>query len=98
MMTPTLLPMKSFLTKYMSIKEQLRNNLKKCDALNDLNATLATNYDNLLCKFNLLSKEHEELKLKTESIKNGTNGPFEKVQSLVQSLSLRQMLLLLALI
>ena len=30
-----------------SIKKQS----KKCDALNDLNATLATNYDNLLCKF-----------------------------------------------
>ena len=76
----------------------IKKQTKKCNALNDLNATLATNYDNLLCKFNLLSKEHEELKLKTESIKNGTNGPFEKVQSLVQSLSLRQMLLLLALI
>jgi hypothetical protein len=27
-----------------------------------LDASLATNYDDLLCKFKLLSKEHEELK------------------------------------
>ena len=40
---------------------------KKCDALNDLNATLATNFDNLLCKFHMLSKEHEELKLKLKA-------------------------------
>jgi hypothetical protein len=31
-----------------------------------LDASLATNYDDLLCKFKLLSKEHEELKLKIE--------------------------------
>ena len=39
---------------------------KKYNALNDLNATLATNYDNLLRKFQMLSKEHEEIKLKIE--------------------------------
>ena len=36
--------------------------IKNLNALNDLNASLATNYENLLCKFKLLSKEHEELK------------------------------------
>ena len=29
----------------------IKKQSKKCDALNDLNATLTTNYDNLLCKF-----------------------------------------------
>ena len=29
----------------------IKKQFKKCDALNDLNATLATNYDNLMCKF-----------------------------------------------
>ena len=50
--------------------------IKNLNALNDLNASLATNYENLLCKFKLLSKEHEELKLKFESI-NDTNDSFK---------------------
>ena len=37
----------------------IKKQSKKCDALNDLNATLATTYDDLLCKLKLLSKEHE---------------------------------------
>jgi hypothetical protein len=55
----------------------IKKQSKKCDALNDLIATLAKNYDNLLCKFQLLSKEHEEVKLKIESIKNETNDYLE---------------------
>ena len=55
----------------MSTKKSLRNKKNKnLNALNDLNASLATNYENLLCKFKLLSKEHEELKLKFKSINN----------------------------
>ena len=54
------------------IKKQL-NKIENLNALNDLNAIFATNYENLLCKFKLLSKEHEELKLKIESI-NDTNS------------------------
>ena len=46
----------------------IKKQSQKCSALNDLNATLATNYDDLLRKFQLLGKEHEELKLKIESI------------------------------
>jgi cell shape-determining protein MreC len=54
----------------MSKKECLRNKLmkfKKLNALNDLSATLATNYEHLLCKLKLLSKECDELKSKLES-------------------------------
>ena len=46
----------------------IKKQSKKYSALNDLNATLATNYDDLLHKFQLLGKEHDELKLKIESI------------------------------
>jgi len=58
----------------------IKKQSKKCDALNDLNATLATNYDNLLCKFQMLSKEYEELKLKIESITKETNDCLEMEQ------------------
>ena len=51
--------------------------IKQLNALNDLNATLVINYDDVLCKFKLLSKEHDELKLKFESIKNETNDSLE---------------------
>ena len=54
------------------IKKQL-NEIENLNALNDLNAIFATNYESLLCKFKLLSVEHEELKLKFESI-NDTNS------------------------
>src|SRR6185312_14095285 len=50
-------------------------------ALKDLNASLATNFENLMCKFNLLSKEHKELKLKFESI-NDTNDSLELKQTI----------------
>ena len=47
--------------------------IENLNALNNLNAIFATNYENLLCKFKLLSEEHEELKLKIKSI-NDTNS------------------------
>ena len=34
----------------------------------------ATNYENLLCKFKLLSEEHEELKLKIERINDNNSA------------------------
>jgi hypothetical protein len=43
------------------------NVIKELNALNDLSATLATNYEHLLCKLKLLSKECDELKSKLES-------------------------------
>ena len=62
------------------IKKQSKE-IKNFNALNDLNASLATNYENLLCKFKLFSKEHEELKLKFESI-NDTNDSLEMKQNI----------------
>jgi hypothetical protein len=43
------------------------NEIKELNALNDLSATLVTNYEHLLCKFKLFSKECDELKSKLES-------------------------------
>jgi len=46
----------------------IKKQSKEIKNLNDLNASLATNYEDLLCKFKLLNEKHEELKLKIESI------------------------------
>ena len=46
---------------------------KQSNEIENLNAIFTTNYENLLYKFKLLSKELEELKLKIESI-NDTNN------------------------
>ena len=55
--------------------------IKQLNALNDLNASLATNCEDLLCKFKLLSNDHAELKLKIKSI-NETNDFLEMKQSI----------------
>ena len=67
----------------MSTKKSLRSNkkIKNINALNDLNASLAINFEDLICKFKLFSKEHEELKLKFESI-NDTNDSLEMKQTI----------------
>ena len=62
------------------IKKQSKE-IKNLNALNDLNASLATNFEDLMCKFKLLSKEHEELKVKFESI-NDTNDSLEMKQTI----------------
>ena len=62
------------------IKKQLKE-IKNLNALNDLNASLATNIEDLMCKFKLLSTEHEELQLKFESI-NDTNDLSEMKQTI----------------
>ena len=54
-----------------------KKKIKNFNALNVLNASLAINYEDLLCKFKLLNEKHEELKLKIESI-NETNDFFGK--------------------
>jgi hypothetical protein len=57
--------------------EQQANEIKELNALNDLSDTLATNYEHLLCKFKLLSKECDELKSKLESNETKTSNSFE---------------------
>jgi phenylalanyl-tRNA synthetase alpha subunit len=61
--------------------EKQANEIKELNALNDLSATLATNYENLLCKFKLLSKECDELKSKLESNETKTSNSFELDES-----------------
>jgi len=61
------------------IKKQ-SNEIENINALNDLNAIFATKYEELSCKFKLLSEKHEELKLKVESI-NDTNDSLETSNS-----------------
>jgi hypothetical protein len=56
------------------------NKIKELNALNGLSATLATNYEHLLCKFKLLSKECE-LKSKLESNETKTSTSFELDES-----------------
>ena len=46
---------------------------KQLNEIENLNAIFATNYENLSCKFKLLSEEHEELKLKIESINDAND-------------------------
>jgi hypothetical protein len=57
------------------------NEIKELNALNDLRATLATNYEHLLCNFTLLSKEYDELKSKLESKETKTSNSFELDES-----------------
>ena len=45
------------------IKKQSKE-IKNLSALKDLNASLATNFEELMCKFKLLSKEHERAQIK----------------------------------
>jgi hypothetical protein len=57
--------------------EKQANEIKELNALNDLSDILATNYEHLLCKFKLLSKECDELKSKLESNDTKTSNSFE---------------------
>jgi hypothetical protein len=57
------------------------NEIKELNALNDLSATLATNYEQLLGKFKLLRKECDELKSKLESKETKTSNSFELDES-----------------
>ena len=81
-MTPILLSIDELLDlvhEHQKVIKKQSKEIKKLNALNDLNASLATNFEDLICKFKLLSKEHEELKLKFESI-NDTNDSLEMKQ------------------
>jgi hypothetical protein len=57
------------------------NEIKELNALNDLSATLDTNYEHLLCKFKMLSKECDELKSKLGSNETKTSNSFELDES-----------------
>jgi hypothetical protein len=67
------------------------NEIKELNALNDLSATLATNYEHLLCKFKLLSKECDELNLSLRARRLKQVVPLSLMNhlSLVQFLSPR---------
>jgi predicted nuclease with TOPRIM domain len=57
-------------------KGMLKKQANKIKELNDLSATIASNYEHLLCKFKLLSKECDELKFKLESNETKTSNSF----------------------
>jgi predicted nuclease with TOPRIM domain len=59
------------------------NEIKELNALNDLSATLATNYEHLLCKFKFLSKQCDDLKSKLESNETKTINSFELDESFI---------------
>jgi hypothetical protein len=67
------------------------NEIKELNALNDISATLTTNYEHLLCKIKLLSKECDEIKSKLEKNENKIMIPLSLMNhlSLVQFLSPR---------
>jgi predicted nuclease with TOPRIM domain len=64
------------------IKKQA-NEIKGLNPLNDLSATVATNYEYLVCEFNLLRKECDELKSKLESNETKTSDLFELDESYI---------------
>src|SRR6185503_9847427 len=68
------------------IKKQSKE-IKNLNALKDLNASLVSNFEDLMCKLKLLSKEHEEIKLKFESI-NDTNDSLELKQTIPCAISI----------
>jgi hypothetical protein len=69
--------------------EKQANEIKELNALNELSATLATNYEHLLCKFKLLSKECDELSLRAKRLKQVIPLSLMKHLSLLQFLSPR---------
>jgi hypothetical protein len=65
------------------ILKKRANEIKELNALNDLSATLATNYKHLLCKFKLLSKECDELKSMFGNNETKTSNSFEFDESFI---------------
>jgi cell division septum initiation protein DivIVA len=57
--------------------KKLANEIKEPNALNDLSAIIATNYEHFLCKIKWLNKECDELKSKLESNETKTSNSFE---------------------
>jgi hypothetical protein len=67
--------------KQKGMLKKQANEIKELNALNDLSATLATNYEHLLCKFKLLSKECDELQSKLGNNETKTSNSFELDES-----------------
>jgi hypothetical protein len=70
-----------FVHEQKGMLKKQANEIKELNALNYLSATLATNYEHLLCKFKLLSKECDEVKSKLESNETKTSNSFELDES-----------------
>ena len=79
--TPSFEDLLDLIHEQQRVMKKQAKEIKNINALNNLNASLATNYENLMCKFKLLSEEHEELKLKFESI-NDSNDSLEMKQTI----------------
>ena len=56
------------INEHQKVIKKQSSEIENFNALNHLNAIFATNYENLLCKFKLLSEEHEELNLKLRAL------------------------------
>ena len=79
--TPSFEDLLDLIHEQQGVMKRQAKEIKNLNALKDLNASLATNFEDLMCKFKLLSKEHEELKLKFESI-NDINDFLEMKQTI----------------
>ena len=78
--SPSIKDLLDLVLEHQRVIRKQSKEIKNLNALNDLNASLATNYEDLLCKFKLLSKKYEELKSKFESI-NNTNDSLKTKKS-----------------
>ena len=79
--SPSIKDLLDLVHEHQRVIRKQSKEIKYLNALNDLNASLATNYEDLLCKFKLLSKDNEDLKLKFKSI-NDTNDSLEMKQTI----------------
>src|SRR6185503_19875758 len=79
--SPSIDELLDLVLEHQKVIKRQSNEIKNLNALNDLNASLATNFEDLMCKFKLRSKEYEELKLKFESI-NDTNDSLKMKQTI----------------
>ena len=70
---PSIKDLLDLVHEHQEVIRKQSKEIKNLNALNDLNTSFATNYEDLLCKFKLLSKEHEELKSKFESINDAND-------------------------
>src|SRR6185312_15557212 len=88
--SPSLDELLDLVLEHQKVIKKQSKEIKNLNALNDLNASLAINFEDLMCKFNLLSKEHEELKLKFECI-NDTNDSLELKQTIPCAIPISRM-------